>query len=149
VNCVFCDLIRTGAGTRVADEGWAVAFRPLPDSELAPGHTLVVPRAHREGLFGPSFEEFSLVMDLVRRVAAGMKDGLGATGTVVLQASGPDSGGSIAHLHFHVVPCWADDAVTFWPETRSAHTIAGDPHALIRAALSPPRPHSNGAISPS
>ncbi len=134
-HCVFCDLIRDDSATWVALEADAVAFKPLPEDTLAPGHTLVIPRSHREGLFGPTELELTAVMSLVRRVAASMRSELGSTGTFLLQASGPDSGGTVPHLHFHVLPCWADDQASFWPEARSAHIVEGDPYVALHSAL--------------
>jgi histidine triad (HIT) family protein len=135
LTCVFCDLIRHDSATWVAVEEHAVAFKPLPEDTLAPGHTLVIPRSHREGLFGPTDFELTSVMDLIRRIAAGMRNELASTGTFLIQASGPDSGGTVPHLHFHVVPCWADDDASFWPQARSAHVVDRDPYAAIREAL--------------
>ncbi len=134
-RCVFCDLIRDDAAIWVAVEDEAVAFKPLPEDTLAPGHTLVIPRAHREGLFGPSDSELSSAMSLVRRIATAMRTALGSTGTFVIQASGPDSGGTVPHFHVHVVPCWADDEASYWPQDRSAHVTAGEPYDAIRASL--------------
>ncbi len=68
-------------------EEHALAFEPLPEDTLAPGATLVIPRNHREGLLGPSESELASVMDLVRRVAAAMRSGLGSTGTFLIQAA--------------------------------------------------------------
>jgi histidine triad (HIT) family protein len=56
---------------------------------------------------------------------------IGATGVVVLQSSGADAGQSVPHLHFHVVPTWADDGTTHCPEGRSAHQVDGDPYAEL------------------
>lgn len=134
-GCVFCDLIRDDSAIWVAVEDQAVAFKPLPEDTLAPGHTLVIPREHREGLFGSSDSELSAVMSLVRKVAAALRTELGSTGTVLLQASGPDSGGTVPHLHFHVLPCWADDDASYWPKDRSAHVATGDPYAAIPSAV--------------
>jgi len=134
-QCVFCQLMRTHSARWVADESQAVAFRPLPRSELAPGHTLVVPRQHCEGVLDASPSVFAATTDLVQRIGRAMVDGLGATGVVVLNASGPHSGQSVPHLHFHVVPCWPDDKAVFWPGDRSAHTIDEPVHELIAAAL--------------
>lgn len=88
VPCVFCDLIRDDSATWVAIEEHAVAFKPLAEDALAPGHTLVIPRIHREGLFGPTEVELAAVMDLVRLVAGAMRAELGSTGTFLLQACG-------------------------------------------------------------
>jgi histidine triad (HIT) family protein len=43
----------------------------------------------------------------------------------VLNASGPGSGQSVAHLHFHVVPHWEDDEYFAWPEP-SHRRLEGD-----------------------
>lgn len=50
LDCVFCDLLTAGDARWVAREDNAVAFLPLPESALAPGHTLVIPRRHCDGL---------------------------------------------------------------------------------------------------
>jgi len=64
-----------------------------------------------------------------------MTTALGATGVVVLNASGAHSGQSVPHLHLHVVPCWPDDGTTFWPDCRSAHVVAADPYPLLARAM--------------
>lgn len=133
--CVFCHLIREDSATWVAREEHAVAFKPLAEDTLAPGHTLVIPRLHREGLFGLDELELAAVMNLVRRVASALRVELKSTGTFLIQASGPDSGGTVPHLHFHVVPCWSDDEASYWPVDRSAYAVDGDPYRAIRAAL--------------
>jgi histidine triad (HIT) family protein len=94
-----------------------------------------MPVRHSVGALDVSAEDPAATMALVQRVGQAMEDGLGATGIVVLNASGPDSGQSVAHLHFHVVPCWADDEATFWPVDRSRHRLCGVPHELLATAL--------------
>ncbi|MGK9149360.1 HIT domain-containing protein [Plantibacter flavus] len=131
--CTFCRIITEESDDTVwvEREAEAVAFRPLPASELAPGHTLVVPRAHSVGLLDTDPRSLQATIALAQRVGRAMKAALDATGVVVLSASGVDAGQSVPHLHLHVVPCWDDDGVTFWPEGVSAHRVEGDPHALL------------------
>jgi histidine triad (HIT) family protein len=131
-SCIFCRIIEgTAPAVWVEREEHAVAFAPLPDSALAPGHTLVVPVEHSPDLLRAGPLALSAVTGLAQRVARAMRGGLGATGVVVLQASGADAGQSVPHLHFHVVPCWPDDGTTHWPTRPSAHEFAGDPHAAL------------------
>lgn len=132
-TCTFCRIIDDEPDDViwVEREDEAVAFRPLPESELAPGHTLVVPRAHSVGLLDADPRALQATTALAQRVGRAMRAALGATGVVVLSASGADAGQSVPHLHLHVVPCWHDDGVTFWPEGRSKHRVDGDPHALL------------------
>ena len=108
-DCVFCALIESDDAFWVAQDEDAVAFLPLPKGALAPGHTLVIPREHCVGVLDASPEALTATMILIQRVGKAMQSGIGADGVVVLNASGPHSGQSVDHLHFHVVPCWEDD----------------------------------------
>lgn len=92
-------------------------------------------RAHGVGVQDADPRALHAAVDLVQRVSRAMSPALGATGVVVLNASGAHSGQSVDHLHFHVVPCWADDDATFWPAERPAHRVEGEPHDLLAAAL--------------
>ena len=131
-SCLFCRIIGgEDPAVWVEREEHAVAFAPLPESALAPGHTLVVPVAHSADLLSAEPASLAAATSLVQRVGRAMKGGLGATGVVLLQASGADAGQSVPHLHFHVVPCWPDDATTHWPSPPSAHRVDGDPHAVL------------------
>jgi histidine triad (HIT) family protein len=132
--CVFCTLIAADSARWIAKEDAAVAFLPLPGEEIAPGHTLVVPRRHTTtGVLDVEPGDLSRVMELVQQIAQRMVAKLGATGVCVLNASGPGSGRSVDHLHFHVVPRYpgdGDDTLP-WPTRRSTYRPAGDPQMLL------------------
>ncbi len=64
-----------------------------------------------------------------------MTRGLHATGVVVLNASGPHSGQSVDHLHYHVVPCWPEDGAEFWPSERSTHPPIKNVHEVLAREL--------------
>ncbi|MGH3330574.1 MAG: HIT family protein [Nocardioidaceae bacterium] len=137
-DCVFCDLIASNSAPWVTKEEQAVAFFPLPGSAIAPGHTLVVPRWHGEaGVLDVPPTDLAATVALVQRVSQAMMSKLGAGGVCVLNASGPESGRSIDHLHFHVVPRYAgdgDDCLP-WPTGKSPHQPAADPRHLLAEAL--------------
>lgn len=138
MDCVFCELISSDSAEWIVKEERAVAFLPLPDSAIAPGHCLVVPRAHSTyGLIDLAPEDLAPTMDLVQRVSRAMISELGATGVCVLNASGPNSGRSVDHLHFHVVPRYGEDGEDClpWPAGRSTHIVDGDPRVLLSAAF--------------
>ena len=137
--CVFCELLITGEARWVATESQVVAFLPLDADALAPGHTLVVPRAHHVGVLDTPAGLLGVTMELVQRVGRAMQEALGASGVVVLNASGPHSGQSVGHLHFHVVPCWPGDEATFWPADRSSKRLDGVVHELIANQLTDAR----------
>lgn len=133
--CVFCELLVSGDAQWVAQNDVAVAFLPLADGTLAPGHTLVAPREHCVGVLDASVEALGAASVLIQQVARAMRRGLGSTGVVVLNASGPNSGQSVDHLHFHVVPCWPDDSADFWPSDRSAHPPIDRVHEVLARSL--------------
>ncbi|MFD9334206.1 HIT family protein [Streptomyces sp. NPDC060028] len=133
MDCIFCRLIRDGAARWVHRGPVACAFAPL--DPLAPGHTLVVPTAHHADVFDTPPQTLADTMALVQRLAGAMRGALGAGGVDILSANGPGSEQSVPHLHFHVVPRWADDGFSTWPARRSAHPATGDPVARLAAAL--------------
>lgn len=136
MSCVFCELLVTGQARWVTREADAVAFAPLPGEEFAPGHTLVVPRHHAVGVHDADEADVTAVAALVRRVGRAMLSALGATGVVVLNASGPNSGQTVGHLHFHVVPRWADDEETLpWLRQFATRDLPAPAHELLAAAL--------------
>lgn len=116
VSCVFCDIVAGKAPARwVAQQDLAVAFLPMPEQALAPGHVLVVPREHAVGVQDVSPQGLAAAALMVQQVARAADSALGASGVCVLNASGPGSGQTVHHLHFHVVPHWPDDEYYAWP----------------------------------
>ncbi|MFB8030762.1 MULTISPECIES: HIT family protein [unclassified Streptomyces] len=133
MDCVFCQLIHEGTARRTAREAEVCAFTPL--NPLGPGHTLVVPTRHYADVFDVPSDVLNELMSLVQRVAAAMRTELDASGVNILSASGPGSEQSVPHLHFHVVPRWADDGISTWPTGRSRHHLTGDPGTRLADAL--------------
>jgi histidine triad (HIT) family protein len=134
--CAFCELMDSGSARWVAREPAVVAFLPLPGAELAPGHTLVVPRRHATSILDADESDVAEAAALVRRVSRAMIAALDATGVVVLNASGPGSGQTVPHLHFHVVPRWDDEEETLpWLRQRSARMLRGPAERLLGAVL--------------
>jgi histidine triad (HIT) family protein len=109
-KCVFCEIV---AGARPQDvvysDSVVVAFLCEPPATW--GHTLVVPRAHRDDIWTVRREESTAAMDVARRLAHVMRDRLGATGINIRQNSGSRAGQDVFHFHLHVVPRYDDDTV--------------------------------------
>jgi histidine triad (HIT) family protein len=90
--CLLCWLVDTGHVTWVAQRSDAVAFAPLQADAIAPGHTLVVPRQHCDGVLTATDTDLTATSLLIREVAVMMQAVLGAAGVCVLNASGPTPG---------------------------------------------------------
>ena len=135
--CVFCGIVDgTAPATVVFEDASTMSLLPLPEARLADGHLLVIPKRHVADVFEVSSADLIAVALTVQRVSEALRRSLGATGVNVLNASGPNSDQSVFHLHFHVVPRWAEDGLWTWPKGRSSHRAASNYVTLIRDVLS-------------
>ncbi|HYZ98536.1 MAG TPA: HIT domain-containing protein [Acidimicrobiales bacterium] len=118
-DCLFCEIV---AGRRpahvVLDDDVALAFLDL--RPLFPGHTLLVPREHRETLADLPADRVGAYFERAQRLSQAMEDALGAAGSFV--AINNRVSQSVPHLHTHVVPRNRKDGLRgfFWPRTRYA-----------------------------
>jgi histidine triad (HIT) family protein len=127
--CIFCAIVAGQAPAhRVLEDDVCVAF--LDVRPLFPGHTLVVPRVHRETLRDLPREELEPLMSNAQRVSRALDEALGAQGTFV--ALNDRVSQSVPHVHLHVVPRRKGDGLRgfFWPR----HKYASDDEAAAVAA---------------
>ncbi|MHB1534265.1 MAG: HIT family protein [Acidimicrobiales bacterium] len=133
--CVF-DRIRDGdlPAHLVLDEPDLLGF--LDARPVFKGHTLVIPRAHVATLAELPAELAGALFGAGQRVAAALREALGAHGAFLGLNDGVSQ--SVAHVHLHVVPRRRKDGLRgfFWPRQRydddaEAAAIA----ARIRLAL--------------
>jgi histidine triad (HIT) family protein len=120
--------------TLVLDEPEVVAF--LDSRPLFHGHTLVVPRAHRETLPDLPAEELPGYFETVQRLAQAIPAAMGAQGTFVAMNNVVSQ--SVPHIHTHVVPRVRKDGLRgfFWPRRKyESDAQAEEVAARIRTAL--------------
>jgi len=106
------------------------------------GHCLVIPRRHVVEPSDLSAEESAAVWALVARTADLLRDPLRAQGVNVGLNLGSAAGGSIRHLHVHLVPRWSGDT-NFMPvigETKVLVELLHDTFARLSAAFSEATP---------
>jgi histidine triad (HIT) family protein len=109
-DCPFCAIVEGRLDQEVvAADSDAVAF--LCEPPATQGHTLVVPRRHRTDIWDADPHEVAQINELARRLAAAMRERLGATGVNLQQNSGARAGQDVFHLHLHVIPRYEDDTV--------------------------------------
>ncbi|MFC6951348.1 HIT family protein [Halorubellus litoreus] len=130
-DCVFCDIVAGDAHALVVDEtAETLAFSPL--DPFAPGHVLVIPKAHHESLFDVPADALADVTEHARVLARELCGGeRGFDGANLFNDS--TSYQSVPHLHLHVVGRRADDPDLF-PETEYDGDRE-DAHAAVTAAL--------------
>jgi len=87
----------------------AVAFFPLRPAAL--GHTLVVPRRHMPDIWELPEQTAAHLSRTVLRVAAALRAAVTPDGLNIIQSNGAAATQTVPHLHAHLVPRWAADAM--------------------------------------
>ncbi len=111
-DCVFCAI---AAGEipafKVYEDELVLAY--LDINPFSKGHTLVIPKAHTEGLLDTSDETLAAVIARVKKVAAHLKSALPCDGFNILQNNGEAAGQTVKHVHFHIVPRYGNEPIVF------------------------------------
>jgi histidine triad (HIT) family protein len=116
-GCVFCSIVAGETPAQVVvDEPPILAF--LDARPVFKGHTLVIPRVHRDTFLDVPQDELTSLFVVVQRLAATMENGLGAGGSWVSVNTRVSQ--SVPHMHAHVVPRTKGDGLRgfFWPRTK-------------------------------
>jgi histidine triad (HIT) family protein len=88
------------------DEHVLVLMDAFPQSE---GHLLVIPKASQaRNLLEAEPEVLARLIAAVQRTSRAAEKALAPDAITVMQFNGAAGGQSVFHLHFHVVPRWAD-----------------------------------------
>jgi histidine triad (HIT) family protein len=80
------------------------AFAFLDIMPRAPGHTLVLPKAHARNILDVAPEDLAYVMKIAQRIAKASMEAGGADGVTIQQFNESAGGQVVFHLHVHVIP---------------------------------------------
>ena len=78
---------------------------------LSPGHTLVIPKETAATLDQLSDASSAAIGRVLPRIARAVMAATGATAFNVLQNNGADAHQAIFHVHFHIIPRFADSGL--------------------------------------
>jgi histidine triad (HIT) family protein len=127
-DCIFCKIVAGELPATVVDED----ERTIAFMDIAPatrGHALVIPRAHAADLLSVDGEDLKAVALGAQRLAARVKERLGADGVNLINSCGAVAWQTVFHFHVHVVPRYEDDPLKLpWVPK------PGDPSAIAAAA---------------
>jgi histidine triad (HIT) family protein len=127
-NCIFCKILARELPATIVDED----ERTLAFMDINPatrGHALVIPRAHTADLLDVDVEDLAAVAAASRRLAARMRDRLGADGVNLLNSCGAAAWQTVFHFHVHVIPRYREDPLRLpWVPG------PGDPNEIAAAA---------------
>ncbi len=129
-NCPFCAIV---AGDEPAEvvartDQW-VAFYPSEPATL--GHTLVVPTNHVPDVWELRAIESVDLAAGVLKIAHVIREALDPEGLNIVQSNGRVATQTIGHLHVHLVPRMAGDAMgEIWPAEPPALSVDDKIRAL-------------------
>ena len=111
-DCVFCAIAAGEIPSfKVYEDDQVLAY--LDINPFSKGHTLVIPKAHSTGLLDTDDQVLADVVAKVKRIAAHVTRVLGCDGFNILQNNGEAAGQTVRHVHFHIIPRWNGDPLTF------------------------------------
>ena len=85
-------------------------FAFLDIGPLSPGHTLVIPKEPAETIDQLSDESAAAIGRVLPRLSRAVLKATGAQAFNILQNNGAEAHQAVAHVHFHIIPKFADGA---------------------------------------
>jgi histidine triad (HIT) family protein len=102
-DCIFCKIINGEIpSAKVYEDENVLAF--LDISQVTKGHTLVIPKVHKENVYELTDEIAANVFTAVPKIAKAIKSAYDPIGLNVLQNNGEAAGQSVFHFHMHLIP---------------------------------------------
>ncbi|MCR4909083.1 MAG: HIT family protein [Lachnospiraceae bacterium] len=108
-DCIFCKLANgiIPTNTVYEDEEFRVIMDAAPATR---GHSLILPKEHYADIYELPEETAGKVFILGKKLAAHLRDTLGADGFNIVQNNGETAGQTVFHFHLHLIPRFKDDA---------------------------------------
>ena len=111
-NCVFCAIAEGEIPSfKIYEDELVLAY--LDINPFTKGHTLVIPKAHTAGLLDTPDETLAAIISRVKKVAGHIKGALPCDGFNILQNNGEAAGQTVMHVHFHIVPRYGHEELSF------------------------------------
>lgn len=132
-ECIFCKIIDGSIpSAKIYEDEHVYAFMDI--MPLTKGHTLIIPKNHKENVYDLSEEEASNLFKVVPKIASALKESFGPLGMNLLNNNGAPAGQSVFHFHLHFIPrydqtdgfraTWMTKEKTFTPEI--IQSLAGE-----------------------
>jgi histidine triad (HIT) family protein len=122
-DCIFCKIVNGEIpASKVFENDHVMAF--LDISQVTKGHTLVIPKVHKENLYELTPEIASEVFKVAPEIANAIKEAFHPVGLNVLNNNGEKAGQSVFHFHMHLIPRYGegDGFGAVWKSNQSNYT---------------------------
>ncbi|KAA0547531.1 HIT family protein [Bacillus sp. BGMRC 2118] len=102
-DCIFCKIIQGEIPcAKVYEDEHVLAF--LDISQVSKGHTLVIPKVHKENVFELTPEIAQEIFKVVPKISNSIKKEFSPVGLNLLNNNGEHAGQSVFHFHLHIIP---------------------------------------------
>ncbi|WP_108671907.1 HIT family protein [Peribacillus acanthi] len=106
-DCIFCKIVAGEIpAAKVFENEHVMAF--LDISQVTKGHTLVIPKVHKENVFELTPEIAKQIFEVVPQIANAIKTEFQPIGLNLLNNNGEKAGQSVFHYHMHILPRYGD-----------------------------------------
>jgi histidine triad (HIT) family protein len=115
-DCIFCKIVKGELPSfKIYEDEKVFAFEDI--NPLAPGHTLVIPKAHAANIWEISEEDLAAIHIAAKKIAHAIQDTFKPAGVATLQLNGRAVNQLVMHYHLHLIPRAADGpelSITDW-----------------------------------
>lgn len=102
-DCIFCKIANGEIpSAKVYENEHVFAF--LDISQVTKGHTLVIPKIHKENVFELTPEIAKNFFESVPAISNAIKEAFNPIGFNLLNNNGEHAGQSVFHFHMHLIP---------------------------------------------
>ncbi|MFD2681037.1 HIT family protein [Bacillus seohaeanensis] len=132
-DCIFCKIINGEIpSSKVYEDEHVFAF--LDISQVTKGHTLLIPKVHKENVYELTPEIAQHIFSVTPKIANAIKEEFNPIGLNLLNNTGEEAGQSVFHFHLHFIPRYGkgDGFGAVWKTHNDEYTpedlqqIAGD-----------------------
>ncbi|WP_335872021.1 HIT family protein [Bacillus sp. 2205SS5-2] len=124
-DCIFCKILAGEIpSAKVYEDEHVYAF--LDISQVTKGHTLVIPKIHKENVYELTGEIAAHLFQVVPEIAKGIKEAYNPVGLNILNNNGKEAGQAVFHYHLHLLPRYGknDGFGAVWKTHTSEYTLA-------------------------
>lgn len=106
-DCIFCKIINGEIpSAKVYEDEHVLAF--LDISQVTKGHTLVIPKVHKENVYELTPEIASHIFSVVPKIANALKVEYQPIGLNTINNNGEAAGQTVFHFHMHLLPRYGE-----------------------------------------
>lgn len=122
-DCIFCKIVNGDIpAAKVFENEHVLAF--LDISQVTKGHTLVIPKIHKENVFELTPDIAGQLFEAVPSIANALKNEFHPIGLNTVNNNGEHAGQSVFHFHLHLIPRYGkgDGFGAVWKNNQSDYT---------------------------